>query len=81
MDRYTTGAKKTIWGNPYIRKEFIKGEGETSLMLTKASGQIEINLNIDKDKALEIEAMIENAGVSSFYLGKKGLAYVDSYRI
>jgi hypothetical protein len=81
MDRYTTGAKKTIWGNPYIRKEFIKGEGETSLMLTKASGQIEINLDIDKDKAREIEAMIENAGVSSFYLGKKGLAYVDSLRL
>lgn len=81
MDRYTTGAKKTIWGNPYIRKEFIKGEGETTLMLTKASGQIEINLDIDKDKAREIEAMIENAGVSSFYLGKKGLAYVDSLRL
>ena len=81
MDKFTTGAKKTIWGNPYIRKEFIKGEGETTLMLTKASGKIEINLDIDKDKALEIEAMIENAGVSSFYLGKKGLAYVDSLRL
>lgn len=81
MDKFTTGAKKTIWGNPYIRKEFIKGEGETTLMLSKASGQLEINLNIDKDKAREIETMIENAGVSSFYLGKKGLAYVDSYRI
>jgi hypothetical protein len=80
MSRFSSG-KKTIWGNPYIRKEFINGEGETTLMLTKASGQIEINLNIDKDKAREIETMIENAGVSSFYLGKKGLAYVDSYRI
>ncbi len=81
MDRFTTGAKKTIWGNPYIRKEFIKGEGETTLMLTKASGQLEINLDIDKDKALQLKDMIEAAGVSSFYLGKKGLAYVDSYRI
>ncbi|MEY3788883.1 MAG: hypothetical protein RLZ75_3091 [Pseudomonadota bacterium] len=81
MDRFTTGAKKTIWGNPYIRKEFIKGEGETTLRLTKASGKIEINLDIDKDKAREIETMIENAGVSSFYLGKKGLAYVDSIRL
>ena len=26
----------------------------------------------------EIEAMIECAGVSSFYLGKKGLAYVSA---
>ncbi|RIZ69198.1 MAG: hypothetical protein D0528_05130 [Methylococcales bacterium] len=81
MDRFTTGAKKTIWGNPYIRKEFIKSEGETTLRLTKASGKIEINLDIDKDKACEIETMIENAGVSSFYLGKKGLAYVDSIRL
>ena len=81
MDRFTTGAQKTIWGNPYIRKEFIKGEGETTLRLTKASGKIEINLDIDKDKAREIETMIENAGVSSFYLGKKGLAYVDSIRL
>ena len=81
MDRFTTGAKKTIWGNPYILKEFIKGEGETTLRLTKASGKIEINLDIDKDKAREIETMIENAGVSSFYLGKKGLAYVDSIRL
>ena len=25
MDRYTTGAKKLIYGNPYIREEYIKG--------------------------------------------------------
>ena len=81
MDRFTTGAKKTIWGNPYIRKEFIKGEGETTLMLTKASGQLEINIDIDKDKAREIKTLIENAGVSSFYLGKKGLAYVNDIRV
>lgn len=76
MDRFTTGAKKTIWGNPYLRKEFIKGEGEVTSMLTKVSGQLEINLDVDKDKAREIKTMIDNAGVSSFYLGKKGLAYV-----
>lgn len=76
MDRFTTGAKKTIWGNPYLRKEFVKGEGEVTSMLTKVSGQLEINIDIDKDKAQKIKTLIENAGVSSFYLGKKGLAYV-----
>jgi hypothetical protein len=81
MDRFTTGGKKTIWGNPYIRKEMIKGQGEVVSMLTKASGQLEINIDIDRGKAREIETMIENAGVSSFYLGKKGLAYVSNIRL
>jgi hypothetical protein len=40
-----------------------------------------IELNIDKEKAEELEQMIEAAGVSSFYLGKKGLAYVEEIRI
>jgi len=77
MNRFTTGEKKKIWGNPYIRKERIKGVGEVISLMTKASGQLEINLDITRDKAKEIKAMIENAGVSSFYLGKKGLAYIS----
>ena len=78
MSRFTTGDKKKIWGNPYIREEFIKGEGKTKHLMTKASGTLEIILNISRDKAKEIKNMIDNAGVSSFYLGKKGLAYVTS---
>ncbi|MEI7996265.1 MAG: type I-Fv CRISPR-associated protein Cas5fv [Methylococcaceae bacterium] len=81
MDRFTTGSKKPIWGNPYMLKEKRKGEGEVTSLLTKANGTIEINLDIAQDKALQLKDMIEAAGVSSFYLGKKGLAYVDSYRI
>lgn len=50
----------------------------TPYNLTKASGQLEIKLNIDFEKAKELKNMIECAGVSSFYLGKKGLAYVSS---
>ncbi len=76
MNHFTTGEKKKIWGNPYIRKERIKGEGEVVSMMTKASGTLEININVDRDKAEEIKNLIANAGVSSFYLGKKGLAYV-----
>jgi Cas5fv helical domain len=81
MVRYTTGRKKMLWGNPYMKKEKIKGMGEVISMLTKASGQIEITIDVEKEKAQEIETLIENAGVSAFYLGKKGLAYVSKIRI
>jgi len=76
LKRYTTGDKKKIWGNPYIRKERRVGEGEVVSLMTKASGKLEINIDVDREKAKEIKSLIENAGVSSFYLGKKGLAYV-----
>ncbi len=78
MDRYTTGKKKLIWGNPYVLKERKKGEGEISRPLTKANGTLEINLNISPERARDIEQKILDAGVSSFYLGKKGLAYVTN---
>lgn len=77
MDKYTTGAKKPIYGNPYVREEFVKGEGKIKHFLTKASGQLTIQLDVDLDKAIELKTMIDNAGVSAFYLGKKGLAYVS----
>lgn len=77
MDRFTTGEKKKIWGNPYIHETFIKGKGKTKNLMTKASGTLEIMLDVSEDKAKEIRTMINNAGVSSFYLGKKGLAFVD----
>jgi len=81
MSRYTTGDKKKIWGNPYMREEFTKGEGKVRQLLTKASGKLEINLNIERDEAKALAEMIEYAGVSSFYFGKKGLAYVSDIRI
>ena len=61
-------------------KEKRKGEGEVVSLLTKANGTLNINLDITEDKAKELKGMIESAGVSSFYLGKKGLAYVDFIR-
>ena len=78
MARFATGGKKKIWGNPYIRKERVKGEGENVLTMTKADGQLEIYIKINRQKANEIKNMIVNAGVSAFYLGKKGLAYVTN---
>ena len=78
MNRFTTGEKKKIFGNPYIAKSFEKGVGQVTSMLTKASGVLEINIDIERDEAKALKKLIENAGVSSFYLGKKGLAYVTN---
>ena len=76
MNRFTSGEKKKIFGNPYIAKSFKEGEGQVTSMLTKASGSLEIIIDIPRDEAKQLKSLIENAGVSSFYLGKKGLAYV-----
>lgn len=81
MARYTTGDKKRIWGNPYMREEFVKGEGKVKHLLTKASGQLEVNIEIEREQARHLQTLIDSAGVSSFYLGKKGLAYVSDIRI
>lgn len=78
MNRFTTGERKKIFGNPYIAKSFVQGEGQTTSMLTKASGTLEIIIDIPREKAKELKKLIDNAGVSSFYLGKKGLAYVTN---
>jgi hypothetical protein len=79
MERFTTGSQKIIWGNPYYRKP--RFNGDDPLQMTKASGLLEIIIDVEKNVALEIKTLIENAGVSSFYLGKKGLAYVTDIRI
>lgn len=80
MDRFTTGSKKLIWGNPFILKERIKGVGEVTSMLIKARGTLKIEIDIPQEQAEQLKQMIEFAGVSSFYLGKKGLAYVEVIR-
>lgn len=81
MSRYTTGDKKKIWGNPYMREEFVAGEGKSKRLLTKVNGQLQIDIDVDQNLARRIQKMIEDAGVSSFYLGKKGLAYVTDVRV
>lgn len=81
MSRYTTGEKKRIWGNPYMREEFVKGEGRSKRLLTKVNGELHIDIGVDHDLGKKIQEMINGAGVSSFYLGKKGLAYVTDIRV
>ena len=78
MSPYTTGKKKLAYGTPFILKP--KATGEVTRLLTKASGTLEIKLNIPLEKAEQLKEMIDAAGVSSFYLGKKGLAYIESIR-
>jgi hypothetical protein len=74
-----TGGKKKVYGNPYKRAS--RFNGDEPLMLTKARGKLEINIGVERTKGKEIKNMIECAGVSSFYLGKKGLAYVSKIHI
>jgi len=76
MERFTTGKMKKIFGNPYVMKTKKRGEGQVTSMLTKANGTLDIIIDIPRDEAKELKKLIDNAGVSSFYLGKKGLAYV-----
>lgn len=81
MRAYTTGKSKLIYGNPYIQAEFLKGEGKVYNKLKKASGQLEINFDIDLETARDLIEKIDCAGVNSFYLGKKGLAYISDISI
>jgi len=74
---YYTGGAKRVWGHPYIKEEYVKGNGKVTSTLTKASGQLSITIDVDVVRANEIKNMVEAAGVSSFPLGKKGLAYVS----
>lgn len=73
--------KKIVYGNPYIINSWIKDEENGKNInfnkkLSKSHGQLIINIECDYDTSLELETMIYNAGVSSFYVGKKGLAYI-----
>jgi Cas5fv helical domain len=81
MKAFSTGGPKIIWGNPYLLKQRIKGQGEVCSMLTKEHGTLEITINISSEKAMQLKAMIENAGVASFFIGKKGLAYIKDIQL
>jgi len=51
---------------------------QTPYPLTKSNGTLEIILDIPRDEARYLRELINDAGVSSFYLGKKGLAYITN---
>ena len=76
----TGGQRKKVWGNPYVQTLRIKGQGEVKNYLKKARGKLKINIDVSKEEGKKIKEMIENAGINTFYLGKKGLAYVSKIR-
>lgn len=80
MALYSTGGNKKSWGSPYINPAKKNLEMPDKILTKANKGTLEINLNISKEQAKDLEEKIENAGVSSFYLGKKGLAYVTDIR-
>lgn len=72
-----TGSRKKSVGTPVqVQKHSGKLEIEVALDSQNDKGIIKKDIS----RAKEFEELIENAGVSSFYLGKKGLAYVTKIR-
>lgn len=59
MKNFVTGGEKPIWGNPYLLKQFMKGEGEVTSLLTKANGTLDIQLDIPEEKAEQLKDMID----------------------
>ena len=71
-----------IFGNPYVQTAKLDGKKAPVLRrLEKANGQIVITIDVDRDKAVELAGMIDCAGMASFRLGKKGLAYIHDISI
>lgn len=78
-------SKKTSSDSPYFLKSkfFNKKEnkkinqGDFSLGITKEDGILNINIDVDEEEAVELKNIINAVGVSTFQLGKKGLAYVE----
>ena len=71
MSSRTTGGYKEVYGNPYLANH-----GHDRLI--KEDGTLSITINANKDKAIEIITLIENAGVACCKLGKKGFAYISN---
>ncbi len=73
---------KIVYGNPYQTDFWIPNPYNDKNMkfnkkMTKKNGVLTINIDCSFEEAEEIKSMIENAGVSAFYVGKKGLGYVE----
>lgn len=76
--------KKTTNSSPYIFSiEFLKKTGEKNTFNTKnklgvgkEDGVLEINIDVTREEAIALKEQIEDAAVSTFQMGKKGLAYI-----
>lgn len=80
--------KKQSWSSPYmfdtkyLKKQNAKQFNPTSTKLGvgKENGILEIYIDVNEDIAKELEERIKCVGVSTFQMGKKGLAYVKEIR-
>lgn len=81
MSKTTTGGGKKVYGNPYQKKILKKGEPAVDVILDKMDGMLRIKLDVTHEEAVKIKQLIDDAAVSAFTLGKKGLAYVDRIHI
>lgn len=72
-----TGGQKKVYTNPYHQQKFIKGQGKTDNKLVKSTGKLTIDLDLDDELSLDLFEKIRCAGVATFPLGKKGLAFVE----
>lgn len=82
--------KKTSFSMPYSvelkadlfeKDSFREFNVGTKVGVTKECGELTININVSYSEALKIYERIESAGVSTFQLGKKGLAYVKEINL
>lgn len=64
-----------------------KGKGQQTINansnvgVTKETGQLIINLDVDQDTGENIKKLIKDAQVATFHLGKKGLAFIERIEI
>lgn len=81
--------KKTTADTPYFisgkffdKKENKKiNQGEFNIGVTKEDGVLEINIAISEEDAIQLKKQIDAVGVSTFQLGKKGLAYIKEISV
>ncbi|WP_322804594.1 type I-Fv CRISPR-associated protein Cas5fv [Vibrio alfacsensis] len=77
------GGKKIAIGNPTVVSKKVVGSGgksENIPALTIEDGILDIYIEVDVQRAKEIKEAIEAARVTTFTLGKKGLAYVEGIK-
>ena len=81
--------RKLSWSMPYIleskyfKKQDAKhfNQNNTNIGVGKEDGILEIIIDIPTEEAILIYEQIKAAAVSTFYVGKKGLAYVKGIEI
>lgn len=81
---YTVKGMKKNWILPYsvkLKNQHIKkGDSlnkQPKIGVTKEGGILIISLNINKEEQKIFKEYIDNAAVNTFYMGKKGLAYIS----